>query len=166
MFGFNKTLSWKLPFTVTLLLSLISCGGSSSWNDIAVLDIRSGKIQAGDAVRIEPSAFETVEFSSTELSIKKFKFNGTRTDSSENLELFPTVTVMAGEGNFGSVETQSTEETIQWAVGEPQKAITIVFMNMQRGSSYSGKGHLYFYMTDKDKNCVSNIVAWPVAFKK
>ena len=76
MFVFNKTLSWKLPFTVTLLLSLISCGGSSSWDDIAVLDMRSGKIQAGDAVRIEPSAFETVEFSSTELSIKRFKFNG------------------------------------------------------------------------------------------
>jgi len=166
MIGFNKPLFWKLPFTATLLLSFISCDGSSSWDDITVLEMTSGKIQAGDAVRIEPSAFETVEISSTEFSIKTFKFNGTRTNSSGDLELLPTVTLMAGEGNFHSVETQSPKEAIQWSVGEPQKAITIAFLNMPSGSSYSGKGYLYFYMTDKDKNCVSNIVAWPVAFKK
>ena len=147
------------------MLALVACGGPSSWEDITDLDTGSDKIRAGTAVRIEPSAFEAAEISSTEFSIKKFNFSGTRKDGSGGLELLPTVTLMASEGDFHSVETQS-QEAIQWTVGEAQKAITISFLNMPTGSAYSGKGSLYFYMTDKDKNCVSNIVAWPVAFKE
>ena len=165
MFGYVRLTCCKFPCAVFLSMSLLSCGGPSSWEDLAEIDTGSSKILAGNELRIEPSEFAAASIVGTAFSITKFNFNGTRKEGTGDLELLPTVTVMAGKGDFHAVETLS-EKAIHWRAGEPQKAVTITYVNMPTGSAYSGKGHLYFYLTDPDKNCVSNIVAWPVEFTK
>ena len=165
MLDFGHSSPCKRLLAAFLILSIAACGASSSWEDIPVLETSSGEIRAGDAVRIEPSEFSPVEIAGTEFSVTKFQFDAIREQATVDLELLPTVTVMASKGDFHSVETVS-EEAVQWPAGEPRKAITFSFLNMPDRSAYSGRGHLHFYLTDQDKNCVSNIVAWPVDFTK
>ena len=135
MSGLGHPIRFQPAFFIILSLFLVACGGPSSWEDLSELDTGSSKIQAGNEVRIEPSEFESAEIVGPEFSITKFNFTGIRQETTRDLELMPTVTVMAGKGDFHSVETVS-EEAIQWPAVEARKAVTFSFLNMPMGSAY------------------------------
>lgn len=143
------------------LLWLSACG-DRTWEDVAFVETGAGEIRAGDLVRLEPASFSPREIARSGSSFEKFTFNGNLVNNSSDLELYGNVTLNYGGG--GEVMVRSTIKStneIQWAANEPQKAITIIFLE---NKTLSGDGYLYFFLTDINDTCVSNIIKWPVTF--
>lgn len=158
----HHTLKICLLFVMPLLW--LSACDNRTWEDVAVVETGSGEIRAGDLVRLEPTSFEVRKISGSGFSIEKFTFNGNLVNNSSDLELIGKVTLIYGSGGLNVVSTiTGRDESIQWAANEPQKAITITFINFP-DTVLSGDGYLYFYLTDLDGAPVSNIVKWPVTF--
>lgn len=142
------------------LLWLSACG-DRTWEDVAFVETGAGEIRAGDLVRLEPASFSPREIARSGSSFEKFTFNGNLVNNSSDLELYGNVSLIyGGEGLIVRSTIKSTDE-IQWDANEPQKAITLFFLE---DKAIYGDGYLYFYLTDINDTCVSNIIKWPVTF--
>ena len=157
-------LSKKLMFLWVACAVLCSCG-DSTWQELSVLEVGEDTVTAGVIVRIEPSAYQPVKLHGNQFTTKTFAFKGTLLNRSSDLDCVANITIFSKSGDMNISNTQSPGDTIRWAMTEVEKDLDIDFILMPDSRRYSGKGHFYFYLTDADKKCISNIVGWKVTFK-
>jgi hypothetical protein len=151
-------------------------GVHQDWQEVPSLEIGEKKLSAGKLFRLEPNVANPVQMPGGQMSYEKFKFLGTLLDPRSDLDVKRTVTAdFVGADEQGVVkdkERSITEagEPMKWMKSESKRDIEFTFavppvIAPPAASALSGKGFLYFYLTDLDGNCVSNIVAWPMTFK-
>ena len=163
----GRRLTLRTCFFTVMSLLWIDAYGDRTWHDVASVEMGTGTLRAGDLVRLEPTSFRPVEMSNHMFTNKQFKFSGILLDNSSDLEIIGNVTSMSGGVDDPHWETRHDATSIQWGASESQKKITINFVRMPKntGPQYQGNRLFYFYVTDSNGACISNIVAWPVTFK-
>ncbi len=151
-------------FLLSVMTLLLAGCGDRTWEEVSSTGTGDREIRAGDLVRLEPASFQPREISGTGFVIEKFIFNGSLLNDSSDLKLSGKVKLhFERESGFIVDTTIASAEPIQWAASESKKAVTISYIKMQNETG-SGEGYLYFYLTDLNGACVSNIVKWPIAF--
>ena len=159
----TSKLTRTLGGTCVLLSLLTMTACSRRWSEVSEVPAKapSGRaIRAGSTFRIEPVQFTPAQFAGKEFTENKFAFRCRSLQKGVVSEYIGTsMLVMKGvtETQPGTIE--------KWATGDDAKEISLRWMVIPEIGAYHGGGSLYFYLSDKDKNCISNIVAWPVAFR-
>lgn len=138
---------------------LISCS-QTPWEDVPAI---GESVKAGKVVRIEPVNYNVVHFKKDAIEVKSFPFKGTLLDKSLNDYCITNVSVFSGGDRLDISESQ-TPDTILWSGNELEKELEISYAYIPVMRGYTGSGMLYFYLTDMDKTCISNIVGWEVEF--
>ncbi|MFN2530678.1 MAG: hypothetical protein ABR555_05225 [Pyrinomonadaceae bacterium] len=165
-----------IAVTLALLCACRHQGVDQNWQEIPSLEIGEKKLSAGKLIRLEPKVGNPVQMSGSQMTYEKFKFLGTLLDPRSDLDVKRTVTAdFVGADEHGLVKDKQrsvTEagEPMKWMKSESRRDIEFTFavppvIAPPVASALSGKGFLYFYLTDLNGNCVSNIVASPVTLR-
>ena len=144
------------------LAMMAGCSGRH-WSEVSEIPFKSPlahAIKAGSTFRIEPVQFAPAMFSGKDFAESDFVFRCRTLQKGVETEYVGTSTLVLK----GLEETQPGHPE-KWAPADDAKEIRIHYVVLPTMGFYTGEGSLYFYLRDKDKNCVSNIVAWPVAFR-
>ena len=148
----------------SLFMVFAGCG-EDTYKNVNSLELHTQTIKAGKRIHIVPVDYHPAAISGTTQGVTTFKFTGTLLDSSENLTLITRATLLLGRGGYKKIETQKDAEPITWGKDAHTKELQFSFVVSLTEGTYMGGGYLYFYLTDLDDHCVSNIVAWPVTFQ-
>lgn len=143
-----------------IFFTTLSCSSSNSIDEVAAVDLNKTVIKAGNVFRLVPQKREPLRLSGKDISTTHFEFECTLQTGDKNVEYTSGVSFQAGI----ATETQSPTDFTQWPANVSSKKITIDFTLMPTLHTYSGSGFLYIYLMDKQKNCISNIIKWPVKF--
>ncbi len=152
-----------LVLAVTVALCQSACG-ERTLEELDWFSDGADTIQSGDQFTLKPTAFEPAEMAGDELDRRTFSFKGTRTSDSVGLEVQLRAALVMGEEGSSLTETQFGD-TVMWPQDSAAMVLEMEWAVLPFGGTYGGEGYLYFYLTDLENNCLSNILAWPIKFK-
>ena len=155
----------KTNYLLMLLscITLFSCnsGNKKQWEEVKKID----KIEQGTLFRIEPLK-DTVLVMSGTFSNVSIDFKCISLQSSANIKYRSAVSLQSSRsaGTSSLVTTENGEFKI-WPTNLKDQNIKIPILIFPSGNEIlKGKGQVYMYLVDSDKNCISNIIAWNVKF--
>lgn len=163
----GRVTSYWVAVLVAVSLGMPNCT-RKSWKEVPSLATAHGSLNAGRQVRLIPISSNPRRISTKQAVEKRFKFRGTLVSPPQHREVKGKVTLV-GERLIGKKGRTSVNQTwenppLKWAQREYEREIEIRFLVMP-GRTYKGSGWMYFYLTDLEDECVSNIIAWPVVLK-
>lgn len=153
---------------ISILLTFFLSGCS---NDEAVVEVDSfmhggEEVIAGNQFRLTPLKDEMINLKGEGFSINKFDFHCILLSKEKEIDsLFKDVIAIdLSSKNMTKTLKYSAPEFKKWPSIATEKEITIDFPILP-GEVYSGKGFFYFYLVNKEGQCISNIVRWKVKFE-
>lgn len=144
---------------ISLSLLITGCSNKKAEEDIKSLKFGNSTITAGNQFRLSPVKYEPITISNTDYSVD-FVFHCTLLSKETNIEYTGVVAFQTSD--LG--ESQSLEKFEKWPSDITKKDITIPFFHPAGYYTYSGQGFFYFYLINKENQCISNIVRWAVKF--
>ena len=149
---------------ISFLLSifLISCeSNNKQWQEVSSIK----KIQAGSIFKIEPIKDSVYVLSGSDFSSTPVKFNCTALKPRDGMKYKGAMSLQSSRGSRVIFETTSEKNYQVWPANTTAQAIEISIIILPTLHTYQGKGKVYLYLVDSTETCISNIIAWKLAFK-
>jgi hypothetical protein len=155
----------RLKYLVLFLfcIGLFSCksGDTKQWKEVAKIE----KIEQGTVFKIEPLK-DTVLVLSGTFSNVSIDFKCISLQPSANLTFRSAVSLQTSRSSgLSSFVTTENGDLATWPADIKEQNIKIPIVIFPSGNqTLKGKGEVYMYLVNSEKNCISNIIAWKVKF--